>query len=32
MSLEDRWLKWKELEEDEHNSFMIWETQKDIRS
>ena len=30
--LKDRWMKWKEYEEEEHSSLMIWETEDNIRS
>ena len=32
LPLKDRWRKWKELEEEEHSSLMIWETEEDIVS
>ena len=30
--LKDRWWRWKEYEEEEHSSLMIWETDEDIES
>ena len=30
MPLKDRWRKWKEQEEEKHNSLMIWETEEEI--
>ena len=32
MRLKDRWQKWKKKEEEEHNSLMVWETDKYIES